>query len=253
MLSRRTAACRICARSRCRPGLLRKGTRRSMITPQLPPGGASLLLNTFRNLRNTTPQPHLWRLQVRGSSLPKVETESAEVFADAVAAVVDAGMADQKVVTTHAVKVALRTAVRVETADRSVFPNRVSPGRPRVRRLATRNRRELNRSDRLRDISPFCFPENPFRSTSVSRHSRLCRSRLRGNRSLNWFQRPRPRHCRCRRQPSRKMSRSLPARLRLSLCTNSTTTTPVHYPKSRSRQLLRRSTGIVNSGAPRSR
>src|SRR5580658_6125357 len=207
MLSRRTAACRICARSRYRPGFLKKGTRPSLTTPQPTPGRASLPLNTFRNLRNTTPQSHLWLLRVRGNSLPKVGTESAEVFADAVAAAVDAGTADQKVVTTHAatpaatcaVKVALRTAVRAETADRSVFPNRVSPGPLRVRLLVTRNRRELNRSDRLRDISLFCFPENPFRSTSVSRHSRLRRSRLRGNPSLNWFQRPRPHHCRCRR------------------------------------------------------
>src|SRR6202789_550802 len=178
-----------------------------MITPQPTPGRASLRWNTFRNLRNTTPQSHLWLLRGRGNSRPKVETESAEVFPEARAAAVDAGMADQKVVTTPAlrvaatcaVKVALRTAVRAETADRSVFPNRVSPGRLRVRLLATRNRRELNRSDRLRGISLFCFPENPFRSTSASRHSRLCRSRLRGNPSLNWFQRPRPHHCRCRR------------------------------------------------------
>src|ERR1700677_228607 len=137
MLSRRTAAGRTCVRSRGRPGFLKKGTRPSMIAPQPTPGRASLRWNTFRNLRNTTPQSHLWLLRVRGNSRPKVETESAEVFADAVAAVVDAGMADQKVVTTPAlrvaatcaVKVALRTAVRAETADRSVFPNRVSPGR----------------------------------------------------------------------------------------------------------------------------
>src|ERR1700735_1233984 len=124
MLSRRTAACRICARSRCRPGFLKKGIRPSMITPQPTPGRASLRLNTFRNLRNRTPQSHLWLLRRQGNSLPKVETESAEVFADAVAAAVDAGTADQKVVTTPAVtaaatcavKVALRTAVRAETA-----------------------------------------------------------------------------------------------------------------------------------------
>ena len=186
--------------------------------------------------------------RVQGNRLPKEETASAEASEDAAAVVVDAGMAGQKAAMTHvatdamrsAAKVARKAAMRAETADQSARPNRVSPGRPRVRLPVIRNPLELNPSDLLRDISPFCFPENPFRNTSASRRSRRRRSRFLNNPRLIQLQHLPPRHSQPQRQPSRRMSHSLRARLRLSLSTKSITTNRGPYTKSKSRQLLLR-------------